>query len=142
MFVMFQNSNQVFHRCEYVISVLWVSISLRKKFFVFGVFLFHIFSHSDWIRRDTLYLSVFSPNAEKYGPEKLRIGTFFMQCITNIKTNNRKEICTSYRKACNITNTLWVFFIFYDLSLKYLGEWNNNKMWEIEAAVQECSYKK
>ena len=25
----------------------------------------HIFPHSDWIRRDTQYLSVFRPNAEK-----------------------------------------------------------------------------
>ena len=29
-----------------------------------------IFPHSDWIRRYTPYLSVFSPNAGKYGPEK------------------------------------------------------------------------
>ena len=28
-----------------------------------------------------LYLSVFSPNAGKYGPEKLRIRIFFMQCL-------------------------------------------------------------
>ena len=33
-------------------------------------FLVRIFPHSDWIRRDTKYLSVFSPNAGKYGPEK------------------------------------------------------------------------
>ena len=49
----------------------------------FGVFLVRIFTHSDWIRRDTEYLSVFSPNAGKYGPEKLRIGTLFTQCITH-----------------------------------------------------------
>ena len=29
-----------------------------------------IFPHSDWTRWDTEYLSVFSSNAEKYGPEK------------------------------------------------------------------------
>ena len=34
----------------------------------FGVVLVRIFPHSDWIRRDTPYLSVFSPNAGKYGP--------------------------------------------------------------------------
>ena len=28
-----------------------------------------IFLHSDWIRKDTEYLSVFRPNAGKYGPE-------------------------------------------------------------------------
>ena len=33
-------------------------------------FLVRIFPHSDWIRRDTSYLSVFCPNAEKHGPEK------------------------------------------------------------------------
>ena len=37
---------------------------------VFGDFLFHIFRHSDSIRRDTEYLSVFNLNAEKKEPEK------------------------------------------------------------------------
>ena len=32
--------------------------------------LVRIFPHSDWIRRDTPYLSVFSPDAGKYRPEK------------------------------------------------------------------------
>ena len=47
------------------------------KVSVFGVFLVRIFPHSDWIRIDNPYLSVFSPNAEKYGPEKLRTRTLF-----------------------------------------------------------------
>ena len=34
-----------------------------------GLFLVRIFPLSDWIRKDTSYLSVFSPNAGKYGPE-------------------------------------------------------------------------
>ena len=33
-------------------------------------FLVRVFSYSDWILRDTEYLSVFSPNAGKYGLEK------------------------------------------------------------------------
>ena len=49
------------------------------KVSVFGDFLVGIFPHSDWIRRDTPFLSVFSPNAGKYGPEKLWIQTFFTQ---------------------------------------------------------------
>ena len=32
-------------------------------------FLVRVFPHSDGIRRDTKYLSVFSTNAGKYGPE-------------------------------------------------------------------------
>ena len=48
---------------------------------VFKAFLVRIFPHLDWIRRDTLYLSAFSPNAGKYGPQKLRIQTLFTHCI-------------------------------------------------------------
>ena len=32
-----------------------------------GLHFFHIFPHSDWIRRNTGYLSVFSKNSGKYG---------------------------------------------------------------------------
>ena len=46
---------------------------------VLGVILFRIFPHSDWMRRDSPYLSVFSPNAGKYGPKKLAIQTLFTQ---------------------------------------------------------------
>ena len=42
------------------------------------------FPHSDWIQRDTEYLSGFSPNAGKYGPEKLRIRTLFTQWVKHI----------------------------------------------------------
>ena len=43
------------------------------------LFLVRNFPHSDWIRRDTKYISVFSPNAGKYGSEKLRIWKLFKQ---------------------------------------------------------------
>ena len=45
------------------------NLSTAQKVSVFGVILVRIFPHSDWIRRDTEYLSVFGPNAEKCGPE-------------------------------------------------------------------------
>ena len=48
------------------------------KVSVFEVILVLIFPHLDWIRRDTPCLSIFSSNAGKYGPEKLRIRTVFM----------------------------------------------------------------
>ena len=44
--------------------------SLREKCVNTEFFLVRIFPHSDWIRRDTPYLSVFSPNTGKNGPEK------------------------------------------------------------------------
>ena len=64
---------------------LWGNFPLSKnsvyitasKVPVFGDFLVLIFLHSERIRRDTEYLSVFRPNAGKYGPEKLRIPTIF-----------------------------------------------------------------
>ena len=49
------------------------------KVSIFGVFLVCHFPHSDWIWRDTSYFSILSPNAGKYGPEKLRIRTLFIQ---------------------------------------------------------------
>ena len=50
------------------------------KVSVFGVFLVEIFLHSDWIRGDREYPSVFILYTRKYGPEKLRILTLFTQC--------------------------------------------------------------
>ena len=52
---------------------------------VFEVILVRIFPHLDWIGRDTPYLSVFSPNARKCGPEQLQIRTFFTQWKWTIK---------------------------------------------------------
>ena len=59
---------------------LSLSIALRKKYPNTEFFLVRIFPHLNWIRRDTEYLSLFSPNVGKYGPEKLRIWTLFTQC--------------------------------------------------------------
>ena len=50
------------------------------KLSIFRVFLVRILPHSDLIRTDKEYLSLFSPNAQKYGPEKLRIRTLFWRC--------------------------------------------------------------
>ena len=50
--------------------------------------LIRIFSHSDWIRRDTEYLSLFSLNARKCGPEKTPyLDTFHAVCIYNMIFN-------------------------------------------------------
>ena len=45
--------------------------TLREKCPNAEFFLVRIFPHWYWIRRGTPYLSVFSPNAGKYGPEKI-----------------------------------------------------------------------
>ena len=51
------------------------------KVFVFGVFLVRIFPHSDWIQRDTEYLSLLSLKARKCRSKKLRTWTLFMQWV-------------------------------------------------------------
>ena len=67
------------------------------KVSVFGVSLVRIFSHLDWIQRYAAYLSVFSPNAGKYGPENLRVRTLFTQWF--IFTN--KKLCTECSHLLN-----------------------------------------
>ena len=66
------------------LHILFSSAVLKKiakntewKVSVFGVILVRIFPHSDWIRGDMVYLSVFSPNEGKCGPEWLRIRALF-----------------------------------------------------------------
>ena len=66
--------------CEYASEQeLVISNATAWKVSVLGVLLVCLFPHSDWIRRETEYLSVFSANMGKYGPEKLRIRTLFTQ---------------------------------------------------------------
>ena len=55
------------------------------------------------------YFPVFSPNTRKYGPEKIRIWTHFMQCLwsTTVPTNVNFLICTwlSLSKIWNLSKT-------------------------------------
>ena len=48
-----------------------------------GVILVRILLHLGWIRRDNPCLSLFSPNAGKYRPEKLRIRTLHAVVLAN-----------------------------------------------------------
>ena len=67
-------------------------------------FLVSIFPHSDWIRRDTSHLSVFSPNAGKYGPEITPyLDTFHAVIHFKNKNNNQKyeeNVLTSWSYRC------------------------------------------
>ena len=47
----------------------YILLSLLEKCPNTELFLVRIFLYSDWIRRDTQYLPVFSSNTGKYGPE-------------------------------------------------------------------------
>ena len=49
--------------------VVFFRISLREMCLYSELFCIRIFLHSDWIRKDTPYLSLFNPNAGIYGTE-------------------------------------------------------------------------
>ena len=65
--------------------------SLCKKCPNTEFFLLRIFPHSNWIQRDTKYLSVFSPNGGKYGPEKTPyFGTF--HAVSHLRDVQGKDV--------------------------------------------------
>ena len=70
------------------------------KVFVFWVFLVRIFPHSDWIRKDTSDLALFSPKAGKYGPEKLRIKPVWLNGLVFIYELNGCE----FESSCSHLN--------------------------------------
>ena len=74
------------------------ALPILQKLSVFGVFLACIFPYSDWIQRDTEYLSVFSPNAGKYRPEKLQILKLFTQWPRAIAQKSASFIWCIYKK--------------------------------------------
>ena len=88
-------------------------------------FLAHIFPHSDWIRRDTEYLSVFSPKTEKDGPEKtvhavhsLAHGTF-----SSPKTGQGNwNVLSSYKNLITLHVNFygWLVKVIISKSMKYL----------------------
>ena len=88
---------------------LWLlSSSLRENCPNGEFFLIRIFLHSDWMRRDTPYLSVFSLNAGKYGPEKTPY-------LDNFHAVHFLEIMkTIWRKAVEpfaLSNSVLSFFL-------------------------------
>ena len=67
--------------------------------FVFGDFLAQLFSHLNWIWRNTPHLFVLGPNAGKYGAEKPQIWTL----STHLKGLEKAEIGKS-RKYQQLLN--------------------------------------
>ena len=105
---LFFNYNPVCHVIELIVNpvggmrgeeILTPSELRIMKWYrsVFGVFLVRVFRYFDWKRRDTTYLSVFSLNAEKYGPEILEYGNFShsisLRMFQNSKNNWVGFVC-------------------------------------------------
>ena len=117
-------------------SVLHFSTPLREKCSNTEFALVRIFPHLDWIRRDTEYLSVFSPNAGKYRPAKTPYLDNFHAVLT-LSTHvflkmNRLGIHFFYRKKWSFLakdistnyNTFYFFkkFLCQDQAIKLKGE--------------------
>ena len=68
----------------------------------YGVFLVRVSPHLDWIRRDTRYLSVFSPNAGKYGPEKVR----YLDTFHTVKKRESKP-CLNQKTTRSNAKIIW-----------------------------------
>ena len=95
----------------WLISPKIATITLREKCSGTEFFLVRMFPLSDWIQRDTSYLSVFSLNAGKCGPKKLRIWTFFTQVQLNEDSWKTKIFRTNhYITAQNIKFFVSDFF--------------------------------
>ena len=82
-----------------------VKSTLHEKCPITDFFLLvHIFPHLVCVRRDTEYLSVFSPNVGKYRPEKTPyLGTFHAVAL---KTNMFHSIINNNRIFCSIELSL------------------------------------
>ena len=80
---------------------------------------FSAFRHTHWMRRDTMYLSAFSLNAGKYGPEKVQIRPFFTQWKSS-KLFNYSEIITDKPP---IVVLLWTGMWCWSLLLNAFLQW-------------------
>ena len=96
---------------QYTFHSLITEPTLREKC-LYSEFFWSVFFR---ILTDTnaRYLSIFSPNMGKYGPEKLRIRTFFTQCCPNRFYFDRHHLFPNF--CCKLMK---VWFLSYFLFVK------------------------
>ena len=104
-----------------------------QKVSVFGVIPVRIFLHSDWTRRDTEYISIFSPNEGKCGPEYFRIRSLFTQYISHWSRNILANLLKGHRSLFHISGFTY-FFPIKESKDKRKGE-TVTKMWKSSASV-------
>ena len=110
---------------------------------VFGVVLVRISTHFDWIRGFAEEISVFSPNAGKYGPKKLRIWTLFTQHIfpkksRYISLNPQCQPWERTKKKSKQTSTRNEFSIAWNLRQMFLkeGTFTKNDSYFVECLLR------
>ena len=97
-----------------------VSISTAWKLSVFRVILARIFPHSDWIRRDTEYLSVFSPNAGK-------------------KADQNNSEYGQFSCSVHLTSYLCFYLKIITLSLWFIDSYQQKALLKLDSSNQELS---
>ena len=80
-------------------------------------FLVRIFPHSGWIRRDRKHLSVFSPNAWKYGPEKTPYLDTFHVVSCKLWRINMIMLATTMLMIM-LVKVLWSYVLFRNFKRK------------------------
>ena len=110
---------------------------LREKCPNTELFLVRIFTHSDWIRRDTKYLSVFSLNAGKYEPEITPyLETFsrsaqgvnwtYIRPSEDVQDGVCKSIAARYQNTWIVNNEITTIIFTRGVTD---GDWFLRKMW-------------
>ena len=82
--------------------------TLREKYPNTKFFLVRTFPHSDWIRTDTSYLSVFSPSAGKYGPEKTPYLDTFHGVLVSVNPEEQPAALQADSEDANYCHMSWV----------------------------------
>ena len=117
---------------------------LREKCPNTELFLVRILPHSDWIRRDTSYLSVFSPNAGKYRPEITPYFETFHAYLSVFSLNVGKhgpEITPYLDTFHAVTSPMkWVKNYLVTYVLNHLSNWRLKLKWKIETITNNTNY--
>ena len=79
--------HEIFHNSKSVIATLRI-VKIEKSELTLHILYFHVtLQFHEKCPYLKFFWSVFSPNAGKYGPEKLRIRTLFTQCSVSSGVN-------------------------------------------------------
>ena len=106
-------------------------------------FLVRIFLHWDWIRRDTPYLSVFSPYAGKYRPEKTpylytfhAVTSSWVITIIKIKASPWKQLVARSVPFQTHLNVVWKTSN-SKISKKFPGKSSPRCHWDLKRKVEK-----
>ena len=102
---------------------------------VFGVILFCIFLHWDWMRRDTPYISVFSLNAGRYGPEKLQIQTLLHSVWPSEKITSNIKYWNPREATKDLTENIILQNIIFQMNTNGILKSNKNMIYQQKRCI-------